>query len=82
MLHLGLNVDSETWQQLLRNLDSVTLETILEQALHLEAVTGVDEEEQTPKVRVIKPDETKDLAEAVTMLVNQLSLEDKQNSRN
>ena len=53
-------------------------ETVLERALHLEAVTKIEEEEQTPKVAVIRPDETKDLVEAVTWLVNQLSVDDKQ----
>ena len=53
-------------------------ETVLERALHLEAVTRIEEEEQTPKVAVIRRDETKDLVEAVTKLVNQLSVDDKQ----
>ena len=54
------------------------IETVLELALNLEAVTRVEEEEQTPKVAVIRRDETKDLVEAVTRLVNQLSVDDKQ----
>ena len=60
------------------------IETVLERALHLEAVTRIEEEEQTPKVAVIRRDETKDLVEAVTKLVNQLSVDDKQqeNRRN
>ena len=60
------------------------IETVLEQALHLEAVTGIEGEEQTPKVGVIRRDERKDLVEAVTNLVNQLSVDDKQreNRRN
>ena len=53
-------------------------ETVLERALHLEAVTRIEEEEQTPKVAVIRRDETEDLVEAVTRLVNQLSVDDKQ----
>ena len=60
------------------------IETVLERALHLEAVTRIEEEEQTPNVAVIRRDETKDLVEAVTKLVNQLSVGDKQreNRRN
>ena len=60
------------------------IETVLERALHLEAVTRIEEEEQTPKVAVIRRDETKDLVEAVTKLVNQLSVDDKhrENRRN
>ena len=60
------------------------IETVLERALHLEAVTRIEEEVQTPKVAVIRRDETKDLVEAVTKLVNQLSVDDKQreNRRN
>ena len=54
------------------------IETVLERALHLEAVTRIEEEEQTPKVAVIRRDETKDLVEAVTKLVSQLSVDDKQ----
>ena len=52
--------------------------------MHLEAVTGIEEEEQTPKIAVIRRDDTKDLVEAVTKLVNQLSVDDKQreNRRN
>ena len=52
--------------------------------MHLEAVTRIEEEEQTPKVAVIRRDEMKDLVEAVTRLVNQLSVDDKQreNRRN
>ena len=56
----------------------MTIQTVLERALHLEAVTGIEEDEQTPKVAVIRRDETKDLVEAVTKLVNQLSVDDKQ----
>ena len=60
------------------------IETGLERALHLESVTRIEEEEQTPKVAVIRRDETKDLVEAVTKLVNQLSVDDKlrENRRN
>ena len=36
------------------------IETVLEIALHLEAVTRIEEEERTPKVAVIRRDETKD----------------------
>ena len=46
--------------------------------MHLEAVTRIEEEEQTPKIAVIRRHETKDLVEAVTKLVNQLSVDDKQ----
>ena len=60
------------------------IETVLERALHLEAVTRIEEEEQTPKVAVIRRDETKDLVKAVTRLLNQLSVDEKQqvNRRN
>ena len=60
------------------------IETVLERALHLEAVTRIEEEEQTQKVAVIRRDETKDLVEAVTKLVNQLPVDDEQreNRRN
>ena len=54
------------------------IETVLIGALHLEAVTRIEEEQQIPKVAVIRRDETKDLVEAVTKLVNQLSVDDKQ----
>ena len=62
----------------------IKIETVLEQALHLEAVTRTEEEEQTPKAAVFRRDETKDLVEAVTKFVNQLSVDDKQreNRRN
>ena len=60
------------------------IETVLERALHLEAETRTEEEEQTPKYAVIRRDETKDLVEAVPKVVNQSSVDDKQreNSRN
>ena len=60
------------------------IETVLEQALHLETVTIIEEEEQTPKIAIIRRDETKNLVEAVNKLVNQLSVDNKQrqNSRN
>ena len=35
------------------------IETVLKRALHLEAVARIEEEEQTPKVAVIRQDETK-----------------------
>ena len=54
------------------------IETVLERALHTEAVTRIEKEQQTPKVAVIRRDETKDLVEAVSKLVNQLSVDDKQ----
>ena len=54
------------------------IETVLERTLHLEAVTRIEEEEQTPKVAVIRRNETKDLVQAVTKLVNRLSVDDKQ----
>ena len=53
------------------------IETVLERALHLEAEIRIEEEEQTPKISVIRRDETKDLVEAVTKLVNQLTVDDK-----
>ena len=60
------------------------IETVLKRALHLEAVTRIEEEEQTPKVAVIRRDETKNLVEAATRLVNQSSVDEKQreNHRN
>ena len=60
------------------------IETVLERALHLEVVTRRGEDEQTLKFAVIRRDETKDLVEAVTKLVNQLSVDDKhgENRRN
>ena len=63
---------------------AMKIETVLERALHLETVTRIEEEEQTPNVAVIRRDETKDLVEAVTKLVNQFSVDDKQqeNHRN
>ena len=54
------------------------IQTVLERVLHLEAVTRVEEEEQTSKVAVNTRDETKVLVEAVTKLMNQLSVDDKQ----
>ena len=33
------------------------IETVLEEALHLEAVTRIEEEEKTSKVRLIRRDE-------------------------
>ena len=56
----------------------MTIKTVLERALHLEAVTRIEEEEQTPNVEFIRREETKDLVEAVIKLVNQLSVYDKQ----
>ena len=56
----------------------IKIETVLERALHLEAVRRIEEEEQTPKFAVIRRDETEDLVRAITKLVNQLSLDDKQ----
>ena len=60
------------------------IETVQEQAVHLEAVIRIEEEEQTPKVAVIRRNETKDLVEAFTKLVNQLSVDHRQreNRRN
>ena len=52
--------------------------TVLERALHLEVATRIEEEEQTTKVAIIRRYEKKDLEEAVTKLVNQLSVDDKQ----
>ena len=49
--------------------------------MHLEAVTRIEEEEQTAKAAVISWDETKDLVEAVTRLANQLSVDDKQREK-
>ena len=46
--------------------------------MHLDAATRIEEEEQTPNVADIRRDETKNLAEVVTKLVNQLTIDDKQ----
>ena len=54
------------------------IETILERALNLEAVTKTEEEEKTLKIAVIRRNETKKLVEAVTKLVKQLSVDGKQ----
>ena len=54
------------------------IETVLERALDLEAVTRIEEEEQTPIVALIRRDEKKSLVEAVSKLVNHLSVDDKQ----
>ena len=54
------------------------IEVALELALHLEAVNRIEEEEQATKVAVIRRDKTKNLVEAVTKLLNQLSVDDKQ----
>ena len=54
------------------------IETALERALPLEAVTKTEDEEQTPKAAVIRRDKTKNLVEGVTKRVNQLSVDDKQ----
>ena len=58
----------------------MNIKTVLkrEAVVHLEAVTRIEEEEQTSKVAVIRRDESKNLVEAVTKLVNQLSVDDKQ----
>ena len=49
------------------------IETVLEQALHLEAVSRKEDEEQAPKSAVLRTDETKSLVETVTKLVNKQS---------
>ena len=49
-------------------------ETVLEQGLHLESVTRIEEEKQTPKTAVNRRDEAKDSVEAVTKLLNQMSV--------
>ena len=54
------------------------IKTILERALHLEAVTRIEEEEQRTKNAVFRRYETKVIVEAVTKLVNKLSVDDKQ----
>ena len=51
------------------------IETILERALHLETVTGTEEEEETPKFKAIRRDDRKDLKQVVNKLVNQLSVD-------
>ena len=63
---------------------NMKIETVLERALHLDDVTRIEEEEQTSKIAIIRRDETKDLVEVVTRLVNKLSVDDKQreNHRN
>ena len=54
------------------------IETVLKQALHLEAITRIEEEEQTTKIAVDRRDETNNLVEEATKLVYELSVEDKQ----
>ena len=46
------------------------IEAILGPELHLEAVTRIEEDEQRPKIAVVRRAETKDLLEAVTKLVH------------
>ena len=55
----------------------IKIKTVLDRALHLEAVTRKKEEEQPLNFAVIRRDETTNLLEAVTKLVNQLSEDDK-----
>ena len=49
---------------------NIKIETVLELALHLEAVTRTEVEDQTPKGAVFRWHETKDLVEAAAMPVN------------
>ena len=48
----------------------MNIETVLVQALHLEAVNRIEEEERTSKVAVIRREEMRYLVEAVTKLLN------------
>ena len=52
------------------------IETVLERALHLEAVTKIEEEEQQPKIAAIRRDENRELVEAVTKLISQMTTDD------
>ena len=54
------------------------VKTVLERAFHHEAVTRIEEEEQTAKIAVIRWDEMK---EANTKLVNQSSVDDQQREK-
>ena len=52
----------------------MTVDKALERALHLEAVTGIEEEEQMPQIALIRQDDSnKSLIEAVNGLVQKLS---------
>ena len=60
------------------------IKTIMERALHLETVTAIEEEEETPKFKAIRHDDRKDLVEVVNKLLNQWSVDAKkrENLRN
>ena len=50
------------------------IESVVEKALHLEAVTRIQEAEREPKVAVLQPDNTERLVNCVNNLVECLSL--------
>ena len=52
----------------------LTIERVLEKALHLEAVTRIEEKEKEPRVTVLQPDNTERLISSVNQLVGSLSL--------
>ena len=52
----------------------VNIERILEMALHLEAVTRIEEEEKEPRVAVLQPDNNERLINSVNQLIEKLSL--------
>ena len=73
MKHSQVKLD--LWKQI--GDKDMKIETVLEQVLHLKAASKTEEEEQTPKIAVIRGNGTKKLVEAVTKLLNQLSVDDK-----
>ena len=52
----------------------MNIEHILEMALHLEAVTRIEEEEKEPRVAVLQPDNNERLIISVNQLIEKLSL--------
>ena len=52
----------------------MNIERILEMALHLEAVTRIEEEEKEPRVAVLQPDNNEKLNNSVNQLIEKLSL--------
>ena len=51
----------------------MNIERILEMALHLEAVTRIEEEEKVPRVAVLQPDNNERLIKSVNRLIEKLS---------
>ena len=52
----------------------MNIERILEMALHLEAVTRIEEEEKEPRVALLQPDNNERLINSVNQLIEKLSL--------